>query len=74
MLLYPNPTTGLLRLTLPAGPTTVQLLSVLGQELRSYALHQPAATLDLSSYPAGVYLIRIQNDQGAATYRVVRQP
>ena len=71
---YPNPTAGQLRLVLPAGPTTVQLLSVLGQELRTYALNQRAATLDLSTYPAGVYLIRIYNGRDTATYRVVRQP
>ncbi|MFD2785261.1 S8 family peptidase [Hymenobacter rubripertinctus] len=74
VVLYPNPTAGLLRLTLPAGPTSVQVLSVLGQELGTYSLNQRAATLDLSPYPAGVYLIRIRNDRGAATYRVVRQP
>ncbi|MBT9393836.1 S8 family serine peptidase [Hymenobacter sp. NST-14] len=74
VLVYPNPTAGQLRLTLPGGLTGVQILSVLGQELGTYSFHQTTATLDLSTYPAGVYLVKIRNGQRTATYRVLRQP
>lgn len=73
--LYPNPTSGALRLELPpGGPATVRVLSVLGQQLAAYYFQQHTTTLDLSAYPAGVYLIRVETTAGTGTYRVVRRP
>ncbi|SDY32142.1 S8 family peptidase [Hymenobacter psychrophilus] len=72
--LYPNPTAGRVRLELPAGPATVRVLSVLGQQLAAYNFQQPTASLDLSAYPAGLYLIRVQTTAGAATYRILKRP
>ncbi len=72
--LYPNPTTGLVNLTLPRGPVTVRVLSALGQELATYHFQQPVARLDLRAYPAGLYLVRVEHTAGVATYRLLRQP
>ncbi|OWP62975.1 serine protease [Hymenobacter amundsenii] len=72
--LYPNPTTGLVNLTLPRGPVRVRVLSVLGQELATYHFQQPTGLLDLSAYPAGLYLVRVEHAAGMATYRLLRQP
>ncbi|MBT2557142.1 S8 family peptidase [Hymenobacter sp. ISL-91] len=73
--LYPNPTSGTVRLELPPGsPATVEVLSVLGQQLAAYSFQQSTATLDLSVYPAGVYLVRIETAAGTGTYRVLKRP
>ncbi|UPL50142.1 T9SS type A sorting domain-containing protein [Hymenobacter sublimis] len=72
--LYPNPTTGRLQVDLPAGPATIRVLSVLGQELRVYSVPGGrSAQLDLSAYPSGLYLIQISTAGGTTTQRVVRQ-
>ncbi|WP_188556615.1 S8 family peptidase [Hymenobacter glacieicola] len=72
--LYPNPTTGRLQVDLPLGPATIRVLSVLGQELRVYPVPGGrSAQLDLSAYPAGVYLIQISTASGTITQRVMRQ-
>ncbi|GAB2778528.1 hypothetical protein GCM10027175_15930 [Hymenobacter latericoloratus] len=73
--LYPNPTTGRLLVELPAGAATVRVLSALGQELQVRSVPTgPSIPLDLSAYPAGVYLIQIGTAGGTVTRRVVRQP
>jgi serine protease len=74
LALYPNPTTGLARLTVPAGAAQVQLLSGLGQVLCTTTVTAGTAVLDVRAYPPGVYLVRIQTESGAATLRLVRQP
>ncbi|WP_019947883.1 S8 family peptidase [Hymenobacter aerophilus] len=73
--LYPNPTAGPVRLELPATDgATVRVLSVLGRQLATYHFRQATASLDLSGYPAGVYLLRVETSAGAATYRVLKRP
>lgn len=73
--LYPNPTTGQVQLTFPAGNTTVSLLSTLGQVLLTRTVPDGRSTqLDLHSLPAGVYLVRVSSAAGTTTHRVVRQP
>lgn len=73
--LYPNPTTGRLLVELPAGPATVRVLSALGQLLQERtAPTGHSIQLDLSAYPAGVYVVQISTAGGTTTRRVVRQP
>ncbi|NVO31284.1 S8 family peptidase [Hymenobacter lapidiphilus] len=73
--LYPNPTSGAVRLELPTSDlATVRILSVLGQQLAAYTFRQTTAALDLSDYPAGVYLLRIDTAAGVGTYRVLKRP
>ena len=79
--LYPMPTPdGRLRLTLTdaraAGLYTTEVRNLLGALLQRTALRLgPAETeLDLSSLPAGVYVLQLRDAQGqTATRRVVRQ-
>ncbi|WP_460612484.1 S8 family peptidase [Hymenobacter seoulensis] len=70
---YPNPTTGRLQVELPMGPATVQVLSAVGQVLVSRtAAGKGHVSLDLSTYPAGMYLVQIRTAQGNFTQRIVR--
>jgi hypothetical protein len=76
----PNPTTGPIALALTvAEATTIQgtVSTLLGNEVLHFA--QPvsagtqALTLDLSSQPAGMYLLRVRTPQGPQTVRVVKK-
>lgn len=77
---WPNPTTGTVRLTLgrPAQRVTVEVLNALGQAARPTLTFTPAGrdllTVPLTDVPAGVYFLRVAADGAAPTVRrVVRQ-
>lgn len=66
--LYPNPTTGRLAISGMVQPATATLTDLQGRKLLQVSGPSPLQ-LDLSSLPAGVYLLRI----GTAVQRVVKQ-
>lgn len=66
---FPNPTTGMIRMHHLANNTTAELISSDG---RATQVHVVDGTLDLRSFPAGVYLVRTQDTAGrVTTQRVV---
>lgn len=73
--MYPNPSTGRLRLTLPSGlgPATVHVLSALGQTVLRQPVSGAGAELDLSSRSPGLYIVQISTAAGLSTHRVMLQ-
>ncbi|MCC3158208.1 DUF11 domain-containing protein [Hymenobacter sp. 15J16-1T3B] len=74
---YPNPTTDHLRVSLTgaAGQATAILYGATGQQLRTVGFDaaQPA-TLEMSTLPAGTYLLRVRTAAGQTfSLRVVKQ-
>ena len=65
---FPNPMVQSLHVTVPQ-PTTVRLYNALGILLGEYAVDQSAA-IDVSAYPAGVYLLR---PQGVPPIRLIKE-
>ena len=59
----PNPTTGMVEVTLPQGyeNQTVEVYDVQGKLLQSQHLQNGKATFNLSEYPNGVYVIKVGN-------------
>ena len=59
---YPNPTTGLLRVEVPAdfGLREIQVRNALGQLVRQQAASGAAATANLIGLAPGLYLLRAQ--------------
>jgi len=72
---YPNPSTGLVRVVLPAGfgPATAQLFNSLGQEVARQALGAAGGELRLHTLVTGVYTLRISGAGGTLVRRLVRQ-
>src|SRR6185437_13424766 len=65
-LLYPNPANNLIHIITPvSGKTLVRVYNMLGSELiaNSYT-NQSNIDLAVSNLPNGVYLVRIQTDNG----------
>ncbi|WP_157976192.1 hypothetical protein [Lewinella sp. IMCC34191] len=68
LAVYPNPTTGTLRVPLPAAAAVPSFIRVTGADGRQHALRQPVAVsnggpgeemlLDIHDLPAGVYTLR----------------
>lgn len=75
---FPNPTSGQISLQLDLPSTTVLRATVYdltGRKLldRDYGRQlQLNETFDLSAYPAGVYLLRVQADDAAKTVRIMK--
>ena len=70
--IFPNPTTGIVRLDLPAGEDyDVTVFSASGESLLSRRV--ATGELDLGSLPAGTYLLRLSGPRGAAIERIVKQ-
>ncbi len=77
--LYPNPARSTINLNFNpgAGIRTVALYNLIGKNVASYRVNGNSGkmTLDISSIPAGIYYVRLQNAEGEviATRRFTRQ-
>jgi subtilisin-like proprotein convertase family protein len=74
----PNPTSGRLNIRFAqnlSGDLNVELFSLNGQLLQRGRFENAGTelTLDLSNYPAGVYLVRLVNGEAALTERILLQ-
>lgn len=71
--LYPNPTSGFLRVETP-GAATVRVLSPLGQTVLTHHTVGAALELNLHDFAAGLYLVQVLTPAGVSTHRVILQP
>ena len=71
---YPNPTTDNITLNVSGDVTHAVLYNVMGMQVVSQKVTVGANTVNMSQLPAGVYFLRIFNDnETAGTVKVVRQ-
>jgi hypothetical protein len=70
---WPNPVGEgrTLHVQLTSAQATLELFDVQGRSLRTHTATTAETDLDMSSLPAGVYLLRITDASGSATQRVV---
>jgi len=74
-LVYPNPTTGLLKVyfTAPLEKAGIVLLDAGGHVLQQRIQNGSQLEMDISSFPASVYTLRVQQGTKVLTYKVVKQ-
>jgi hypothetical protein len=72
---YPNPTTGELRVTSYELPVTgVEIFDVYSRKLLSLASQMSLeTTIDISHFPAGAYFVKVITEQGEIVKKVVKQ-
>ena len=71
--MYPNPTSSLLYITkTQSGMASLELLDLNGKALHQQAMDQPL-TLDLSNYPKGLYMVKIQMNGVSVIERIAVQ-
>ncbi len=71
---FPNPAQTVLTVTfgqLPAASTTLELLNTNGQTVVKQAVNSIQEVLSVTQLPAGLYLLRIQNETASQTKKVV---
>lgn len=75
--IYPNPTTGMVTITLPDsykdGYKIVDLLEVSGKALVSEKFSGTTHTLNIGSLPQGVYLLRVRSDNKLLVKKVMKK-
>ena len=74
--LFPNPTKGELRVDLPelnGSDAQLTLLSVTGQAIQEWQTSDISNNLNLTSYPAGIYLLRVQIADRVGVRKVILQ-
>lgn len=74
-VLYPNPTSGFLRMsfTSPLEEARIALLDAGGRVLQQRKVSGAQVEMNISSLPAGVYTLRVQQGTNVFLYKVVKQ-
>jgi len=74
--IFPNPTTGLTNVIVEGlnSNSTLTLLSVQGQLIYTTNIDGKSSTqLDLSNFPAGIYMIRVYNEKYSILKKLIKQ-
>jgi len=72
--LQPNPTTGLVTVTLPSeGTFAISIQNLSGQTLAVQSVNASSAQIDLSGLARGMYLVVVSSEAGQSTQRIVLQ-
>jgi len=66
--LYPNPTNGILNIE-GEGDMTISVMNVLGQKILETTANDNT-TIDLSGFESGIYMVRIETENGIKTEKV----
>ena len=72
--IYPNPTLGKIHIVLSENATHCQIVDLMGNVLQETSPSSPVFDMDLSRLPSGMYLVKVQMDDGKASWKkVVKQ-
>lgn len=73
---YPNPTNGLITISLKEGKGTidsVQVIDVLGKTVQTKSINALVATVDLTPLTAGIYFVKVLSEGEGKVMKIVRQ-
>jgi hypothetical protein len=72
--MHPNPSTGLVTVTLSSdATTTISVQNLNGQTLAVHTVDASRAQIDLSGLARGIYLVVVHSEAGQSTQRIVLQ-
>jgi hypothetical protein len=74
-LIYPNPTSNFLNVIMKDGgnKNQVQVTNTIGQEVFSKQFNEGAFSVDMEGFNNGLYFVRITNENGSYTQRILKQ-
>jgi len=76
VLIYPNPTQSSITIELPTQPsknTALTISNTNGQQLITQPISEPQTEIDISHLPAGIYIIKVWNDEDVMIQKVIKQ-
>ena len=74
--IYPNPTSGLITVSLKNAPThgaNFTLTTLEGKIIKQEKVNNTTVVMDLSDYPKGIYVLKIEDTQSVNVYKIIRQ-
>ena len=72
--LYPNPSNGQFTLdcaNISSGKVVITVYNIVGKEIYTSILHANQSIIDLTGQASGIYFVRVQNEQGFVTKRLI---
>jgi len=70
---YPNPVKNVLNLSYTQNINKVQVINILGQEVKTETMDATQAQVDMSNLPTGTYLVKVTSDNQVKTIKVIKQ-
>ena len=73
---YPNPSSAHITIKLPQNPqkkTSLTIYNLNGQQLITQAISEPQTEIDISHLPAGIYIIKVWNDNDVMVQKVIKK-
>lgn len=68
--IYPNPSHGIFHVDGPANGLSLEVMDATGRVISTFGKGNATRTIDLSSHPAGIYLVRMWNASALAVKRI----
>jgi ligand-binding sensor domain-containing protein len=75
IVLYPNPADDFITLKMSDGlrNSMVDIFDIQGKKIRTYSINNNRQLLDVSSFPSGIYLVKIQSDKNSTVKKFIKQ-
>lgn len=71
--IYPNPADNIINVQSPfAGPSSIVISTIKGQEIYNDSFHETSHQIDLSSFQKGVYFITIRSKDFVTTEKIIK--
>jgi hypothetical protein len=67
---YPNPTNGIVNIN-AEGIKCIEIVNALGQSVWTHSVCPPDMTIDLSQFGTGLFMLRIETEQGSSVQRIM---
>lgn len=69
--LYPNPTSGSIKLT--ADATVIEIYNMAGQKVQQVKNYEAGQNLDVNALSKGVYLVKVSNGKSQSTLKLIKE-
>jgi hypothetical protein len=70
---YPNPVKDVLNLSYSETIQRVQVINLIGQQVRLQDINATSGTIDLGNLPSGAYLVKVFTENGEKTIKVLKE-
>ncbi len=70
---YPNPASDVINVNAQGNIQKIELYNINGQVVKSIEPNNEKATLDISTLPNGLYLMKVQNDKSVKTVKIIKK-
>jgi photosystem II stability/assembly factor-like uncharacterized protein len=70
--IYPNPSSGVITIETPT-QGHVSIMNIRGQQLLEQSIYEPNSTIDISTLPGGLYLVKMVGGQGVQVGKFVKE-